>query len=82
MTKLNAKDRNALPALEFAFPAPRKVPIEDSVHTRNAIARFNQVAGVSAEERSNGWHRILNMAKKFGVDVHDTTWRDVRKHQG
>jgi hypothetical protein len=77
MTKLTAKDRNALPALAFAFPVLRKLPIKDVAHTRSAITRFNQVKGVSAEERNNGWLRILNAAKKFGVDVHDTSWREI-----
>ena len=81
MTKLIAKDRNALPAIEFAFVKQRKEPIEDARHVRSAVARFNQVAGVSDEERSKGWRRILDAAKKFGVEVHDTSWRDLGKRE-
>lgn len=79
MTKLRVKDRNALPAIEFAFPKQRKEPVEDARYVRAAMARFNQVAGVSNAERGSGWRRILDAAKKFGVDVHDTTWRDIGK---
>ena len=79
MTKLSAKNRKALPAIEFAFPAQRKEPLEDASHTRSAVSRFNQVQGASPTERSKAWCRILDAAKKFGVDVHDTTWRDLEK---
>lgn len=79
MTKLRPKDRNELPALEFAFQAQRKEPLEDASHVRSAVARFHQVTGVSDAERSVAWHRILGFAKKYGVQVHDTSWRDVGK---
>ena len=68
-----------MPAIEFAFQAQRKEPLEDASHVRNAIARFNQVTGVNNTERDLAWHRILSSAKKYGVDVHDTSWRDVGK---
>lgn len=38
MSKLHAKERNALPAGEFAGP-DRSYPIEDKNHARNALAR-------------------------------------------
>lgn len=77
MTKLSAKNRKALPEIEFAFPAQRKEPLEDASHTRSAVSRFNQVQGVSPTERSKAWGRILDAAKKFGVEVHDASWRDL-----
>lgn len=77
MTKLTPKTRFELPAIEFAFQAQRKEPLEDASHVRNAIARFNQVTGVDKTERDLAWRRILSSAKKYGVDVHDTSWRDV-----
>lgn len=79
MTKLLSKHRNELPSIEFAFQTQRKEPLEDANHIRNAIARFNQVAGVSNAERDVAWRRILSAAKKYGVDVHDTSWRDIGK---
>jgi hypothetical protein len=77
MTKLISKDRNALPAIEFAFQAARKEPIENASHIRNAIARFMQVRGVSDADRNVAWERIQRAAGKYGVDVHDTSWRDL-----
>ena len=79
MTKLLSKDRNELPAIEFAFESERKEPLENASHVRNAIARFNQVTGVSDAERTVAWHRILGAAKRSGVNVHDTSWRDLGK---
>jgi hypothetical protein len=77
MTQLAAQDRNSLPALEFAFPAERKEPLPKASDIRNALARFKQVTGVSAAERDTAWRRILSSAKKYGVDVHDTSWREL-----
>ncbi len=37
--KLNAKMRNAIPARDFALPGPRKFPIMDKSHAKNALAR-------------------------------------------
>lgn len=81
MTKLTVKARNALPAIEFAFQAERKEPLENASHIRNAIARFTQVRGVSDTERNLAWERIQRSAGKYGVEVHDTSWRDLGKSQ-
>ena len=48
---------------EFAFPDERKEPINDAAHVRNAIARFDQVEGVSDAERDRAWKRILSSAE-------------------
>jgi hypothetical protein len=44
LTKLNADDRNKLPAKDFAEPEKRAYPIEDKAHARNAKARATQAA--------------------------------------
>lgn len=44
LTKLNADDRNKLPAKDFAEPEKRTYPIEDKAHARNAKARATQAA--------------------------------------
>ena len=44
---------------------------------RAAIARFNQVQGVTDKERDQAWQRILKAAKKFGVKVNDKSWREI-----
>ncbi len=58
-----------LSSSKFAFPNERKEPLTDARHVRNAIARFNQVEGVSASERSAAWRRIAAAAKKYGVEI-------------
>lgn len=77
MTKLSADDRDNLGKGSFAFPEERKEPLENADHVRNAIARFNQVKGVSDEERDAAWKRIQNAAKKHGVEVKDKSWREI-----
>jgi hypothetical protein len=77
MSKLDAEHRNALDSRQFAFPRERKEPLENATHVRNAIARFNQVDGVSDAERDEAWKRIKAAAKKFGVEVNEKSWREI-----
>ena len=77
MSKLNQKERDELPSKEFAFPKEEKEPLEDASHVRNAIARFNQVQGVTDAERDAAWKRIQSAAKKFDVEVKETDWREL-----
>ena len=79
MTELKSDQRNKLPKGAFAFPKERKEPLENASHVRNAIARFNQVEGVSDEERDAAWKRIKTAAKKHGVEVKEKSWREVGK---
>ena len=53
----------------YAFPKEEKEPLNDAAHVRNAIARFNQVKGVTDTERDAAWKRIKAAAKKFGVEI-------------
>lgn len=69
MEGLDAKQRNALPDSSFAFPKQRKMPLENASHVRNALARFDQVEGVSDAERAEAMKRIHAAAKKFGVEI-------------
>ena len=77
MTKLDADQRNAIDSRQFAFPKQRKEPLENAAHVRNAIARFDQVEGVTDSERDDAWKRVLAAAKKFGVEVREKSWREV-----
>lgn len=79
MSKLNAEDRDHLARREFAFPEQRKAPIEDAAHVRAAVARFNQVKGVTDEERDAAWKRIQAAAKKFDVQLNEKDWREIGK---
>jgi hypothetical protein len=69
MPELNDKKREKLPDKEFAFPKERKEPLTDASHVRNASARFNQVEGVSEEEKEQAKERIKKAAKKFDVEL-------------
>jgi hypothetical protein len=64
---------------KFAFTEERKEPLTDARHVRNAIARFDQVEGVSDAERDKAWKRILSAAKRFDVEVSESDWRDLAK---
>ena len=79
MAKLDKAKRDELPAKEFAFPKQRKEPLEDARHVRNAIARFDQVEGVSDAERDEAWKRIQAAGKKFGVELQERSWRELGK---
>jgi hypothetical protein len=69
MATISTRKRDSMSAQRFAFPKERKEPLNDASHVRNAIARFNQVEGVSETERAAAWRRIKTAAKKFGVEV-------------
>ena len=79
MSELSEKQRDNLDDDKFAFPKERKEPLEDASHVRNAIARFDQVKGVSDDERDAAWKRIKKAADKYGVDVHEKSWRELGK---
>src|ERR1700712_5264844 len=66
---LSTADKNDLPKKDFAFPEERKEPLTDAKHVRNAIARFDQVEGVTDAERDRAWKRIKTAAKKYDVEV-------------
>ncbi|MGN2245943.1 DUF6582 domain-containing protein [Frateuria sp. GZRR35] len=79
MTELDSNERDHMSKAEFAFPKERKEPLEDASHVRNAIARFDQVKGVTDDERDEAWERIKAAAKKFDVDVSEDSWRELGK---
>ena len=63
----------------FAFPAERKEPLNNAAHVRNAVARFDQVKGVTDKERDAAWRRIRAAARKFGVRISARGWRSLMK---
>ena len=77
MSELDASKRNAISSQQFAFPKQRKEPLENAAHVRNAIARFNQVEGVTDAERDTAWKHITAAAKKFDVEVKEKSWREI-----
>ena len=76
---MSTAEENRLADKEFAFPKERKEPLTDARHVRNAIARFDQVEGVSDAERDRAWKQILAAAKRYGVEVSADSWRDLAK---
>jgi hypothetical protein len=80
MSELDQKKRDSIENEQFAFPKERKEPIQNAAHVRNAIARFNQVEGVSDGERDAAWKRIVAAAKKFGVEVKEKSWREIGRN--
>jgi hypothetical protein len=77
--KLSEKERDALPESAFAFPKQRKEPMTDASHVRNALARFDQVDGVSDAERDLAFANIQKAAAHYGVDLQETDWRQLGK---
>jgi hypothetical protein len=74
---LSKAEENRLPDREFAFGEERKEPLVDAQHVRNAIARFDQVEGVTNEERDEAWSRIRQAAKRFDVEIAEADWREL-----
>ena len=81
MSTIKEEERDEIPGHDFAFPKQRKEPIHDAAHVRNAIARFNQVAGVTDEDRDAAWKRIKHAASKFNVEMKEATWHEL-PHSG
>jgi hypothetical protein len=76
---LSTAEQDQLPSSQFAFPRQRKEPLTDARHVRNAIARFDQVEGVTDAQRDQAWKRIVKAAKQFDVQVSESDWRDMFK---
>jgi hypothetical protein len=71
-------DRDALPKRQFAFPKQEKEPIENAKHVRGAVARFNQVADVTDQERDEAWRRIQAAARRYDVKLEARSWRELK----
>ena len=78
MSKISTETRKSIPGETFAFPKERKEPLENAAHVRNAIARFNQVEGVSEAEKDAAWTRIKTAAKKFGVEMDESSRKQLK----
>ena len=74
---MSTAEEDRLPEAEFAFPEEREEPLHDAAHVRNAIARFDQVEGVTDGERDCAWKRIQTAAKKYGVHISAGDWREL-----
>lgn len=72
-------EREDLPESVFAFPKQRKEPLTDASHVKNALARFDQVEGVSDEERDQAFANIRKAAEHYGIHVEERNWRELGK---
>jgi hypothetical protein len=77
--ELSSKERRELPDSAYAFPGERKEPLTDARHVQNALARFDQVQGVSDNERDQAFANIKAAARHYDVEVAETDWRQLGK---
>jgi hypothetical protein len=66
-----------LPDTVFAFPKQRKEPLTDAAHVRDAVARFDQVTGVSDADRELAFANIQKAAQYYGVNLSETDWHQL-----
>ncbi len=76
---LSTRQENRMSREKFAFPDQRKEPINDASHVRNAVARFDQVEGVSDADRDRAWRRIRAAAREYGVEIEARGWRSLMR---
>ncbi len=76
---LTTTTRDDLPDSAYAFPKQRKEPLTDATHVRNALARFDQVAGVSDADRERAFANIKAAARHFHVEVRESSWKELMK---
>ena len=69
-----------LPDSVYAFPKQRKEPLTDAQHVRNAVARFDQVIGVSDADRVLAFANIEKAADYYNVNLAETSWHDLGIH--
>jgi hypothetical protein len=69
-----------LPDTVFAFPKQRKEPLTDARHVRNAVARFDQVTGVSDADLASAFANIKKAAEHYGINLSETSWHDLGVH--
>ena len=72
--RLSASDKATLPTTAFAFPRARKEPMTDAAHVRDAMARFNQVGGVTDSERDLAFANFKKAASHFDIQMKETDW--------
>ena len=77
--ELSSQERDQLPDSAVAFAKQRKEPLTNASHVRNALARFDQVEGVTDAERDVAFKNIQAAARHFGIDMAETSWKERGK---
>jgi len=72
-------ERSDLPDSVYAFPRQRKEPLTDAAHVKNALARFDQVQGVSDADRDQAFADIEKAAEYCRIEVEEEDWRELGK---
>jgi hypothetical protein len=75
--KLTTADHKDLPDSVFAFPHHRKEPLTDAAHVRNAIARFDQVTGVTDADRDLAFANIKKACHHYDVEISEKSWHEL-----
>lgn len=75
--ELDSKEREELPESVYAFPKQRKERLTDADHVRNALARFDQVTGVSDSDRDLAFANIVKAARHFDITVEEDNWHQL-----
>ena len=70
-------ERSDLPNSVYAFPRQRKEPLTDASHVKNALARFDQVQGVSDADRDQAFANIEKAAEYYGIKVEEKDWHEL-----
>jgi hypothetical protein len=78
---LSSAGKKALPDSAFAFSAKRKEPMTDPTHVRDAMARFDQVEGVTEAEKDQAFANIKKAAKHFDIHIKETDWHQFGSKQ-
>jgi hypothetical protein len=73
-------EQGDLPDSVFAFPGQRKEPLTDASHVRAAVARFDQVIGVSDADRALAFANIQKAARYYGLNLSETDWHQLGVH--
>jgi len=60
-------NRAELPESVYAFRRQRKEPLTDAAHVKNAVARFDQLEGVSDADWDLAFANIKNAAAHYAV---------------
>jgi len=72
VAQLDTKDREKMDKRKFAYvdkEGEGHLPINDDVHVRNAMARFNQTDFESGTKKETARKKIVTAAKRRGIKV-------------
>jgi len=79
--RLSAAEKDVMPITAFAFPDSRKEPMTDATHVRDAMARFDQVEGVTDTEKELAFSNLKKAAQHFGIEMTETDWHQFGTRQ-